>query len=228
MKWIIVFSVVLLGAVALQFRGEFSGEIDHQRPDLRAALEVTPVGWDVKDMPLGATEVLQSAAAKTLRYDDYVFRRYTRGALEFTVYVAYWSPGKHPPQMIAQHTPDMCWTMSGMKCTEARFNVGKRIGGAELWPGQWRRFLAPSGQSVYTIFWHLVGSRAFDYGEHFYNVPNPVTYWFEALKFAVGAKRPQLFFRLTSNVPPEQFWDDSSVQQALRGFLTLGLGRSVH
>jgi len=226
MKWIIALALVLLAGVALQFRGEFSADLAYPRPDLRAALIVSPEGWTVKDLPLGETEVLRSAAEKTLRYDDYIFRRYTRGAVEFTVYVAYWSPGKHPPQMIAQHTPDMCWTLNGMTCEETRFNVRKFLGGIELWPGQWRKFATPARQTVYTIFWHLVGSRPFDYGEQFYSVPHPVTYWFEALQFAVGAKRPQLFFRITSNVPPEQFWDDVGVQQALRGFVTLGLART--
>ena len=226
MKWIIVFSVVLVGAVALQYRGEFSGKLDPARPDLRAALAVNPEGWIAKDMPLGETESLQSAAAKTLRYDDYVFRRYTRGTVEFTIYVAYWSPGKHPPQLIAQHTPDMCWTMNGMSCEEMRFNVRKRVGDAALWPGQWRKFVPPAGQAVYAMFWHLVGDRPFDYGEQFYSVPHPVTFWLEALKFAISTKRSQLFFRLTTNVPPEQIWDEAGVQQALRGFVTLGLARA--
>lgn len=225
MKWIIAFSLVLVAAVAFQFRGEFSARPDYAKPDLRAALAVSPNGWTAQDLPLGDTESVQAATEKTLRFDDYVFRRYSRGAVEFTVYVAYWSPGKHPPQMIAQHTPDMCWTMNGMKCDEMRFNVPERLAGTDLWPGQWRKFTSPGGQPVYTMFWHLVGDRPFDYGEQFYSMPHPVTFWMESLKFAVGAKRPQFFFRITSNVPPEQIWDDPGVQKALGGFVTLGLSR---
>jgi hypothetical protein len=225
MKWVLALVCVLVAAVALQFRGDFEGHVDYRAPDLRKALAVNPPGWAAEDLPLGNTESVLAATEKTLRYDDYVFRRYVRGSVEFTVYVAYWSPGKHPPQMVAQHTPDMCWTMNGMTCPEMRFNVSQSIGQAELWPGQWRKFVAPNGQPTYTMFWHLVGERPFDYGDQFYSMPHPVTFWLESVKFAVGAKRPQLFFRITSNVPPEQIWNDSGVQEALGGFVTLGLAR---
>jgi hypothetical protein len=225
MKTLILITLLLVAAVALQFREGFSVQKDHPLPPLREALGVAPDGWIAEDLPIGDTELLKQVSQETLRYDDYVFRRYRRGSVELTVYAAYWHPGKHPPQMIAQHTPDMCWTLNGMTCEEMRFNVSTQIDKRQLWPAQWRKFRTPGGQVTYTMFWHLVGDRPFDYGEQLYSVPHPVTYWVEAMKFAVLKKRPQLFFRITSSEPPENLWNDPGVEKALRGLLNLGLAR---
>ena len=210
MKVLLPFATVLALAVSLQFRDGFTAEENHPSPDLRGVLSANPEGWIVEDLPIGDTEQLREVSQQTLRYDDYVFRRYRRGTVEFTAYIAYWRPGKHPPQMIAQHTPDTCWTLNGMTCEEMRFNVRQRLGSAELWPAQWRKFRTPNGQVIYTMFWHSVGDRPYDYGERFYSTPNPVTHWYESLRFAVGAKRPQIFFRITSNTPVEEIWEDQA------------------
>jgi hypothetical protein len=225
MKAALLVALVLTAAVALQFQGGFSVQKDYPLPALREALAVEPDGWIAEDLPIGDTELLKQTSQETLRYDDYIFRRYRRGNVELTVYVAYWHPGKHPPQMIAQHTPDMCWTLNGMTCEEMRFHVRTRIDQRELWPAQWRKFRSPSGEVIYTMFWHLVGQRPFDYGSELYNVPDPVTYWVEAINFALTKRRPQLFFRVTSSEPPESLWHDAGVQKALRGFIRLGLAR---
>jgi hypothetical protein len=225
MKLPFLLAPILLLAVALQYRGEFIAQTDYPIPDLQAKLANLPEGWTAEDLPIGDTELLRALSEKTLRYDTYIFRRYRRANIEFTVYAAYWSPGKHPPQMIAQHTPDMCWTLNGMICEEMRFNLRTTFEEGELWPAQWRKFKSPSGQIIYTMFWHLVGERPFDYGNQFYSLPDPITFWVEALKFAVGKRKPQFFIRLTSNVPPEQIWNEEAVQGALKGLAHLGLAR---
>ncbi len=224
-KSIVLGGVVLAIAGALQFRGAFESRATAASPALHGLLSVPVQGWAVRDLPIGDTELVKEVSANTLRYDDYCFREYRRGETVFTVYVAYWAPGKHPPQMIAQHVPDRCWTMNGMICEEMRFNVPAAIGGKTLWPAQWRKFREPSGDVVYTMFWHMVGDRPYDFGERFYDMPGPVTYWSEAIRFAVGAQPEQHFFRITSNVSPEQIWNEPGFQQAVHGFLQLGLVR---
>lgn len=224
-KIIVLLALVLSAAVLLQSRGMFEGKANGPKVDLRDALAVAVPGWTATDLPIGATEMVTETAARALRYDDYFFRSYRRADIEFTVYVAYWSPGKQPPQMITQHVPDRCWTMNGMTCEEMRFNIPTAAGGKTLWPAQWRKFRAPGGGIAYTMFWHMVGDRPYDFGERFYDMPSPVTYWSEAIRFAVGSKQQQLFFRITSNVPPEQIWNEPGFQQAIHGFLPLGLAR---
>jgi len=225
-KWLLglVAGIVLAAAVAVQFRSG-PAEAPAALVDLHAALAAEPEGWTVRDLPIGETEMLQEAAAKTLRYDSYFYRSYRKGGVEFTVYVAYWSPGKHPPQMITQHVPDRCWTLNGMTCEEMRFDVPVTIGGAALWPAQWRKFKTPGGQITYTMFWHLVGGRPYDFGHRFYDMPDPVTFWQEAARFYFGGKTDQYFLRITSNVPPEQVWSSPALQQALAGVARLGFAQ---
>jgi hypothetical protein len=220
-------ATVLLTAIALQFRGEFSAQAGGTTVDLPAALTVPSDGWLVRDLPIGATEEVRTAAESTLRYDDYFLRAYQRGAVEFTIYVAHWKAGKFPPQMIAKHTPDMCWTLNGMTCVEKRHNVTTPAGNLALWPAQWRRFRTPEGRDIYTAFWHMVGDRPFDYGTRFYDVPHPLTFWREALRFAVGQQPEQFFFRVSSNVPPEELLREPAFEETLRAFGRLGLARQA-
>ncbi len=215
--------VLLFATVAIQFRGQRSSTA---QVDLYPVLAATPAGWTVRDLPMGDTEMLREAAAKTLRYDSYFHRAYRKDGVEFSVYVAYWSPGKHPPQMITQHVPDRCWTLNGMTCEEMRFEVPVAVDGVSLWPAQWRKFRDPQGGITYTMFWHMVGDRPYDFGERFYDMPDPVTFWSEALRFAAGGQPAQLFFRITSNVPPEQIWDEPGIRTALLGLPKLGLAKS--
>ena len=214
--------ILLVATIAIQFRGQRSASA---QVDLYPVLAAAPAGWTVRDLPLGETEMLQDSAAKTLRYDSFFHRAYRKDGVEFTVYVAYWSPGKHPPQMITQHVPDRCWPTNGLMCDEMRFDVPTKIGSRPLWPAQWRKFRDSKGYPIYTMFWHKVGDRSYDFGGRFYDMPDPLTYWSEALSYVARGQPAQVFFRLTSSVPFEQLWIDGGFQQAIKGFLVLGLGK---
>jgi len=193
--------------------------------DLHKGLAAAPSGWTARDLPIGGTEYLQKATENTLRFDSWFLREYERAGVSFTIYAAYWRPGKHPPQMITQHTPDRCWTLNGMTCEEMRFNVPAMVEGQTLWPAQWRKFRDLRGNITYTMFWHMVGERPYDFGERFYDMPDPVTFWSEALRFATGPKPAQFFFRVTSNIPFEQLWLEPGFQKAIKPFTGLGLKR---
>jgi hypothetical protein len=214
--------ILLVATIAIQFRGQRSATA---QVDLYSLLAAAPAGWTVWDLPLGDTEMLQEAAAKTLHYDSYFHRAYRKDGVEFTVYVAYWSPGRHPPQMIAQHVPDRCWPMNGLLCEGMRFNVTTKIGSRALWPAQWRKFRDGKGNPIYTMFWHKVGDRPYDFGSRFYDIPSPFTYWSEALSYVARVQPAQVFFRITASVPLEQIWSEGGFQEAIRGFLVLGLGK---
>ena len=181
------------------------------------------IGWSKTDLPIGATEQLERISAETLRYDSYFYRSYSKGTIQFSIFVAYWSRGKHPPQMVAQHTPDRCWTMNGATCMEARNHVLFRIGKSDLVPTQWRKFKMPDGSLTYVLFWHRVGTRFFDYGDHMADMLDPFTFWKEEVNFLAGGKAEQYFFRLTSNVAPEELQNDQGFISATRGLLALGL-----
>lgn len=217
-------STLAMGVV-MSITGKFEPPSTYVSPDLRKILYVKPSGWEVQDIPLGNTEMLRQAVERTLRYDDYFFREYRSGNIDFSIYVAFWAPGKQPPQLIAQHTPDKCWTVNGWTCTEMRFNQQYEVGGVKLWPAQWRKFRSPAGEDIYTVFWHIIGDRQYDYGERFYETSDAVTYAMEALRFFVGSKHEQFFIRVSSNVPPEKIWGEAGFQEVAEGLLKLGLQR---
>jgi hypothetical protein len=194
-------------------------------PNLKKILAREPPGWVTKDLPLGETELVKEAAEKTLRHDEFFFRSYRKGEWEITVYVAYWAPGKHPPHLVARHTPDLCWTLNGMVCEDQRSDFTLTTEGVPLWPGHWRKFRTGSGETLYTVFWHRVGDRSFSLALPSSNIPNPKEYMTEALRFAFARKQEQVFLRVTSSHPFEQIVADSGFQQAISGLTQLGIAR---
>lgn len=224
-KVTIAAAAALVVAVGAQWLYRPGPREDGPLPDLAKTLAVEVPGWVAQDLPIGKTEFLTQAAEKTLQYDSYFYRGYRRGDEEFTVFVTYWRSGKHPPQMVAQHTPDRCWTMNGAVCEEARFNVPETVEGHALGPAQWRKFRNPDGSITYVMFWHRVGDRFFDYGNKTADMLNPVTFWKEQANYLLGGNTEQYFFRVTFNVPPDEIWSDRGFQQAMDGMLKFGLGQ---
>jgi hypothetical protein len=220
---ILLSAALLLGwATAMPLLIRMEAE-DAVAPDLIAIFAKPTPSWETKDLPIGETESVKLAAEQNLRYDHYFFRSYRKGTTEFTIYVAYWLPGKQPPHLITQHVPDRCWTMNGMTCEEMRFEVPIAIGTHQLWPAQWRQFRNTDGKDVYTMFWHTVGGRPYNFGRQFYAVPHAGTFWFEAFRYLLGSRPEQLFFRVTSNSPIDALWKDPELQEVMAGFLKLGM-----
>lgn len=58
-------------------------------------------GWLASEELLGSTEAVSEAALEVLNLDDYVYRRFRRGTRTFTVYAAYWAPGKMSTRLVA-------------------------------------------------------------------------------------------------------------------------------
>ena len=135
-------------------------------------------GWASRDLPLGPSEFLSSEVEKVLNYDEVINREYQRGSDRFGVYVAYWSAGKMPVQLVASHTPDRCWTENGWRCLDMRFKQRGFFAGMDVAPAEWRLFEPPlGGAPTYVLYWHLVDGETYDYGERFNAVPDPVRWW---------------------------------------------------
>jgi len=118
-----------------------------------------PRGWEVRDTPLGATELAAGEAARTLNFDDFFYKTYSRGEMDVRVYAAYWSPGRIDPALVAAHSPDVCWVNAGGAIVDRDDNrmltaPGKRA----LWPASFRVFEFPRGREE-VIFWHCVGDK---------------------------------------------------------------------
>lgn len=226
---VLIAVLVLLGALLLQV----GGVRDVKRGDTTST--ANPIGlaekipfavsnWTMRDEPLGPTEFVQSEVEKNLNYDDMVNRLYTKGDVQFGVYVAFWSPGRMPVQKVASHTPDRCWSENGWKCLDDRFPEELESYNTPLLPAYWREFSPPAGTAkTYVLYWHLVGGDPYDYGTGFNRMIGPVAWWRETLHYAIKGSAEQYFIRLTSNRPFDGIWTDAGVQEIVQSLAKLGL-----
>ena len=165
-------------------------------------------GWTVKNLDLGPTESVTQRSYDLLRLDDFVHRSYSRGDMNFSVYVAYWKPGKMPVRLVNQHTPDRCWTEVGWVCTERKWNVERSVNGRPLQPGQWGVYEIDDFKN-YTYFWHMVGGRAHWYGGERINTKSSLTsVWEDFQKFGLNVHREQFFIRIVSSQPMDELWSE--------------------
>jgi hypothetical protein len=193
-------------------------------PPLSQVIPDRAAGWTGRDLPLGANEFLTGEAQRILNYDDVLYREYTSGRQSFSVYVAYWGPGKMPVRFVAIHTPDRCWTGNGWHCLDMKFMEPETFAGTPFKPAQWRLFEPPSGgQQVYVLYWHLVNGQLYDYGRRFNDVPDPLLWWKDVVQQVVLGNREQYFIRLTSSEPLENFRGDPGFSAIAHSLAQLGL-----
>jgi hypothetical protein len=182
-----------------------------------------PGGWIGTDLPLGESELLRNRAEALLRFDDYVYRSYANAERSFSVYVAYWKPGKMPTRLVSLHTPDRCWVENGWSCLESR-NHQESFGAADLPPNEWRIFSAPEGaQKTFTVFWLLADGVPHDFGSGTNRIPNPFAWWSSVLKEARGGKAAHLFVRFTSDRPLEDLVQLSGWTELVASLNQVGL-----
>ena len=121
-------------------------------------------GWTVRDSPIADTPEMKRAVDEMLNYDKAVFRTYSNGRVSFSVYVAYWSPGRFHPRLISIHTPDVCWLGNGMKIAEADYNRVLSVKGDVFWHAQYREFIL-NNQKTYVVYWHILNGALSGYAE---------------------------------------------------------------
>jgi len=218
---------VLAFAVGIQFVDPIREEAAPRPPHLSALFPEVLPGWQVRDLPLGATEYQSEVVSRVLNYDDVLYREYRRGEVRFAVYVAYWGAGRMPVRLVASHTPDRCWTENGWQCTAMRFDERIPLGDGMSAPGDWRRFRDPNGDTMYVIFWHLIDGEVHDYGERFNAVPHPLEWWKDAIDQAMHGSREQYFVRLTANVPLESLWHEPGIRSVVDRLRELGLAAKM-
>jgi len=191
-------------------------------PHLVDFLPTTVAGFSSRELELGATESVQGAVERILRYDDVYYREFETGEARLAVFVAYWGPGKMPIRLVASHTPDRCWTENGWECLETRFAQPVEVAGIPLQPTEWRIFEI-QGQKQYVMYWHLIDGRVPAEGARFNAAPNPVHWLRDYFRNLARTPEEQYFIRLNATVPIEQLWHEPGFQEILRGLANLGL-----
>lgn len=191
----------------------------------------TLTGWTVSDLPLGATEASSGAVAKTLNMDDYVYSRFSSGQKSFSVYSAYWAPGRMPTRLVASHTPDRCWTENGLRCVDMRFRETYTLADKPLKPAEYRVFVdgrsdptaLDASARIHVMYWHIVDGKIYDYGARFNVTPSPWLWWKDALAQAAHGAREQRFIRVVSETPFDHLWRDAGFVSVMTKIAALGL-----
>ena len=192
--------------------------------------EVIPsslAGWEVKDLDLGPTESVIERSQQLLNLDDFIHRSYQRGDKGFSVYVAYWKPGKMPVRLVNQHSPDRCWTEVGWVCTDRQWNVERTVDGRPLQPGQWGVYEIEDHKN-YTYFWHIVGGEVHWYGGERLNTRSSLTSIGEDFrKFGLNVYREQFFVRIVSARSMDDLWEEPGFLRVMSDLEDLCLAESA-
>jgi len=221
-------ALVLCGSIAFQLlrvRDLSAGDVSTARAVgfLKGKIPETLSGWQAREEPLGANEVVKGQVEAILNYDDYVFRVFTRGTTHIGVYVAYWKRDRMPVSRVASHTPDRCWTENGWTCESMEFNEVWTTADQNLQPTRRRVFISPTSTRENVAFWHLVNGKAFDFGERFTLFTHPGKWIRDTVSYAALGSEEQYFVRLTSDRPFEEFKGDPGWETLLQALAELGL-----
>ena len=201
------------------------------RADIPFDLPV-PVGWSVRDEPLGPTEALTEESLKVLRMDKFIHKSYSRGDVKAALYIAYWRELNEAAPIVLAHLPDRCWVSSGMTCIEMKNRVPiGRDGGLPI--AEWRLFTAPNGQPTYVLYWLWVGGEPFKFGlgltgrydsrEGFYyaNIWTQARWWMDHAK---KGSREQVFIRWSANIPMLDLMSDPEIDRLQKAVILFGAG----
>lgn len=216
--------VLALSAFAFRFLSpsvEEAPVVEHLNDYIPEEIE----GWQSNDLPLGPNEFASDRAERILRFDEFLYREFTRDDVEFSVYIAHWGKGRMPIREVNTHNPDRCWTENGWACTDMIFNKDVELLGKEFQPAEWRIFEDVEGREVFVMFWHLVEGEVYDFGERFNAIPHPSRWVQDVFHQAFRGSPEQYFIRITANVPLEEIWYEEPVVKVMEGLHRLGVGR---
>lgn len=222
-RWALPAGLTLLLAVAVSVQALPQKQEALLKPKLALA-EYFPMdsgGWQGHDEPLAETEALAGTVQTILNYDDAMLRFYKKGGQQFSVYVAYWTPGKMPARDIAFHIPDKCWTATGMTRTAANYNYQKEFDGQPLAPAQYREFESP-GVKQAVIYWHIYDGKTIVYNPD--GSPSDLSMVTDLMKRGLKQRGEQFFIRIATPGQLEPLWNDQGFRDIIELIAPLGPG----
>ncbi|MDX2187237.1 MAG: exosortase-associated EpsI family protein [Opitutaceae bacterium] len=212
-----------VAAFAIQFLPEQTGSKVTRNVPLRALFPTSAFGWQGRDLPLAQTESAVDQAEKILRFDEFIFRSYQKQGLEFSVYVAFWSPGRIAAREVAFHIPDKCWVAAGWKRQSATYDHPVAIGGHTLAPAQLRQFSA-AGSVQNVLYWHIFNGNAIIYNRD--GSPSDLSMLTDLARHGLNLKGEQYFIRVSSSTSFEELFKDEGFVQVMELIAELGPGMS--
>jgi hypothetical protein len=178
-------------------------------------------GWHGEDRPLAETEAAQGAVREIRNYDEAFLRFYKKDGQEFSLYVAYWQPGKMTSHEVAGHIPDKCWVAAGWRRTAADYHYQHAQAGLPLAPAQYREFELQNVRQ-YVIYWHMFNGRAIVYNPD--GTPDKLSKLTDLFRRGLRQKGEQYFIRIASSTPLDRLWGDDGFQEILELVAPLGPG----
>jgi len=221
-------AALLLAPLGFYFAASGFNEIESPLVGGKTLAEMLPTalsGYAVKDEPIARTEEMKRAIGELLNYNDAVFRIYESAGRRVSVYTAWWAAGRMSPRLVASHTPDVCWPVTGWTrdtgVDEQMTAATVEFSRSGFVVGQLRVFVAQA-KPEHVVFWHKVGVEFLSY-----NKGGAPPWWAtldELWRNGLNLKRAQLFVRISSDQPLESFWRDPALEPLRAALLDLGLG----
>ncbi|WP_404420281.1 exosortase-associated EpsI family protein [Nibricoccus sp. IMCC34717] len=209
-------------AFALNFIDFSPGRVSKRNVPLNDYFPASMFGWTGDNLPLAQTESAVSKTEKILRLDEFIFRSYRKAGLEFSVYVAYWSPGKIAAREVAFHIPDKCWLTAGWERRGATYDHVIAVDGRPLAPCQLRQF-ANSSTTQNVIYWHLFNGVPIVYNRD--GSPSDLSMLTDLFKLGLKLKGEQYFIRISSATPLDELMKDEGFVQVMELVGDLGPGQ---
>lgn len=217
---LIILAAALVGAAGVQLYPRQEVKVVERDSELADYLPKRVPGWMSEDREIAETELVQDAVAEILNYDEAVLRHYEQGQRNFTIYVAYWTPGKMSHRLIAGHTPDVCWVGAGWVCEYRDFSHHRSIRGQPLAEAQYRIF-ETRGNVQHVLYWHISGGELISYRTG--TTPPSSAILKDIWEKGLNQRQEQYFIRVSSNVPFDEIWHDEGFEEAMTSLLPLGL-----
>lgn len=187
-------------------------------PDVLSFLPAEPTGWKI------ATSNGLGRFADILETDQLGQRTYFKALpngemLQVTFYLAYWKPGQAGVSVVATHTPDACWPGAGWtpqptEVSEMELPLPTRT----LSQAEYRIFTNESAPQ-HVWFWHSYDREVIPEFEP----RRPLELLGSVFTYGVRSQGEQLFVRLSSNRPWEEFSDEPLMAEIFSGLSKYGI-----
>lgn len=218
--------VLLLVAVSLQFLPRTSTYYFKPEAKLTTYFPESGEGWTAEDVPLGANESLITQVNAILQFDDYLYRRYTKGDREFSIYIAYWNPHSQSDSVVGSHNPDVCWVQNGWKMKEEPVPFHLIKDGKQSLDGQ-NRIFNIEGHQRYVAFWHvkggvLTGAAVGEQTNLIHRAPYVIN---NLMHSGFGMREYEMIFvRIDASVPLESLRNDPVFTKVSDAVFKMGVG----
>lgn len=162
----LIFAVVVTFAPHANSRSK-DYQLNNEMQGLEMRLDLR--GLVSRKVPLGSSSSEERAVRSVLEYDSVLHQEFEANDARsgvVSLLVFHWHAGKKTPMSVLEHTPAICWPETGWKFDSS--TSGQRaalLDSVGLNKYMCQSYVAPSGQSIFTIYWLIVDGETYDWSE---------------------------------------------------------------